>query len=179
MPLGLKRHYGSHHLHFITCSCYQRLPLLGTPRARNTLVKALGELRRSHGFALIGYVVMPEHIHLLIGEPARGTPSTVLQLLKQRVSRMLRPGGGDRGDSPVWTPRFYDFNVWSTKKKNEKLGYMHTNPVKRGLVTYASDWAWSSYSFYARDGECLIAMDTVPTGEFSGRGKSVSQNPHP
>jgi len=85
----------------------------------------------------VGYVVMPEHVHLLISEPARGIPSTVLKMLKQRVSRLLRrkprrrvstaqaslqfaPSAG-RLPQP-WQKRFYDFNVWSRKKKIEKPG---------------------------------------------------------
>jgi len=73
MPKGLRRYYGQKHLHFITCSCYRRLPLLGPVRARNAFVKILGEVRSRFDFALVGYVVMPEHIHLLMGEPAKGT----------------------------------------------------------------------------------------------------------
>ena len=69
MPKGLKRDYGDGHLHFITCSCYRRLPLLRPARAKDTFVEILAEVRESYGFALAGYVVMPEHIHLLIGEP--------------------------------------------------------------------------------------------------------------
>jgi REP element-mobilizing transposase RayT len=88
MHRKLKRCYGQHDLHFITCSCYRRLPLLGSKRARNLFVKTLGEVRDVYKFALVGFVVMPEHIHLLIGEPAKGTPSTVLQVLKA--------GGGGR-----------------------------------------------------------------------------------
>ena len=53
-------------------------------------MQILGEVRDRYGFSLVGYVVMPEHIHLLISEPAKGTPSTVIQVLKQRVSRRLR-----------------------------------------------------------------------------------------
>ena len=90
MPNGLSRRYGLGHLHFITCSCYRRLPLLASARAKNLLVQILGEVRDRYGFSLVGYVVMPEHIHLLISEPAKGTPSTVMQVLKQRVSRRLR-----------------------------------------------------------------------------------------
>ncbi len=90
MPKGLRRRYGLGHLHFITCSCYRRLPLFASARAKNVFAKILGEVRDRYGFALAGYVVMPEHIHLLISEPARGTPSTVMQVLKQRVSRRLR-----------------------------------------------------------------------------------------
>jgi len=60
-----------------------------------------------------------------------------------------------------WQRRFYDFNVWTLKKKTEKLGYMHMNPVKRGLVTHPRDWPWSSYSFYEGEGEILIVIDPV------------------
>jgi putative transposase len=90
MTKDLVRIYGRGHLHFITFSCYRRLPFLRSPRARNLFVQILGEVREDLQFSLVGYVVMPEHIHLLIGEPASGTPSTVIQVLKQRVSRRLR-----------------------------------------------------------------------------------------
>ena len=82
MPKGLRRRYGQGHLHFITCSCYRRLPLFASARARNLFVKILGEVRDGCEFALVGYVVVPEHIHLLISEPAQGTPSTAMQVLK-------------------------------------------------------------------------------------------------
>ena len=127
MPKGLRRRYGLGHLHFITCSCYRRLPSFSSARAKNLFVKILGEVRDRYGFALVGYVVMPEHIHLLLSEPAKGTPSTVMQVLKQRVSRRLRrkrrkkvsssqlrlPFRGAHDFLPqFWQPRFYDFNVW-------------------------------------------------------------------
>jgi putative transposase len=90
MPRKLKRYYGKGHLHFITFSCYRRLPLLGTARARNPFVRALGKTRERCQFLLAGYVVMPNHVHLLISEPTKGTHSTMLKVLKQRVSRDLR-----------------------------------------------------------------------------------------
>jgi hypothetical protein len=58
MPKGLKRYYGQHHLHFITCSCYRRLPLLRSVRAKNLFTKVLEEVHERYGFALVGYVVM-------------------------------------------------------------------------------------------------------------------------
>lgn len=172
MPKRLKRYYGAGHLHFITCSCYQRRPLLGRARARTLFVRVLDEVRERYRFRLVGYVVMPDHIHLLMSEPEVGTPSTVMQVLKQRVSRRLRrkrpdvptlhkakggaparqlrlwgeadvptlqtakggapPGKGRAPTLPrFWQRRFYDFNVWSRKKRIEKLHYMHVNPVKR------------------------------------------------
>ena len=90
MPKGLKRITGFGHLHFITFCCYQRRALLGSVRARNVLVEILGEVRGRYGFALIGYVIMPEHVHLLISECGPGTPAKVIQVFKQRVSRRMR-----------------------------------------------------------------------------------------
>jgi putative transposase len=175
MPKGLKRYYGHGHLHFLTFSCYRRLPLLNTMRARNVFVEALRKIRERYKFLLIGYVVMPNHVHLLISESAKGTPSVVLKVLKQRVSRDLRrskrraPAGQMRlaftkGDSSLphfWQPRFYDFNVWSEKKVREKLDYMHANPITRNLVDHPKDWPWSSWSFYEKGEAGLVPIDPV------------------
>jgi putative transposase len=175
MPKGLKRYYGRGDLHFLTFSCYRRLPLLGTMRARNVFVDALRKMRQRYRFLLVGYVVMPEHVHLLISEPSGIAPSMVLKVLKQRVSRDLRKKNRRRragqlrlsfmregeGVPRFWQPRFYDFNVYSAKKKREKLEYMHANPVTRGLVQHSKDWLWSSFSFYAKGETGLVAIDSV------------------
>ena len=102
-----------------------------------------------------GYVVMPEHFHLLISEPEKTDPSVVMKVLKQRFARKLRHkrrgskaqmGLWTEGDdNRVWQKRFYDFNVWSEKKRIEKLRYIHRNPVKRGLVSEPDQWRWSSF----------------------------------
>ena len=173
MPKGLKRHYGRGDLHFVTFSCYRRRPLLGMVRARNVFVDALGKIRERYRFLLVGYEVMPEHVHLLISEPPGGTPSMVLKVLKQRVSRDLRKRkrrgragqlrlsfmSGGESLPRFWQPRFYDFNVYSATKKREKLEYMHANPVVRGLVEHPRDWPWSSWSFYMRKERGLISID--------------------
>ncbi len=159
MPEGLERRYGKGDLHFITFSCYGRLPLLKTMRARNTFVQELARVRTETGFRLLGYVVMPEHVHLLMSEPKIGTPSAAIQKLKQRVSRRMR-GSGSRAQFHLqadddgrpfrsfWQARFYDFSVYSKGKMKEKLNYMHANPVIHGLVKHPRDWPWSSWSFY-------------------------------
>ena len=100
---------------------------------------------------------MPEHFHLLICEPQVGDPSKVMQVVKQRFAQRIL---GRRRSSRqqvffeaeamhVWQARFYDFNVWSGRKRVEKLRYMHRNPVKRGLVLEPEQWRWSSYRWYA------------------------------
>jgi putative transposase len=173
MPAGLKRIYGQGHLHFLTFSCYRRLPLLKIARARDIFVKELGKLRDEMEFQLIGYVVMPEHVHLLISEPKQGTPSTMLQKLKLRVAQKLRrrrrsknsaqlglPFEGT-GEPPraFWQARFYDFNVYTSGKQKEKLNYMHANPVVRGLVEHPRDWAWSSWGFYWGGDAGMVRID--------------------
>ena len=89
MPVGLQRCYGNGHLHYLTCSCYHRQPWLASPRRRDLFLTIPEEVRQRYQFVVVGYVVMPEHIHLLISEPERGTPSTVMQVLKQRFARRV------------------------------------------------------------------------------------------
>lgn len=168
MRTPLKRFYGRGDLHFVTFSCYRRRPYLGTPQARDCFVRILAEERERYGFCVFGYVVMPEHVHLLMSEPERGTPSTVLQALKQKVSRELHRDAQQNADGrssstgePFWQRRFYDFNVFTAKKLFEKLEYMHENPVKRGLVERAEDWRWSSWSHYSKGQLGLIPVDSL------------------
>ena len=81
----LRRYYGLGDLHFVTFSCYRRRAFLGTRRARDRFLKILDEVRARHKFHVLGYVVMPEHVHLLLSEPVKVNPSRVLQVLKQKV----------------------------------------------------------------------------------------------
>lgn len=147
MPSNLHRYYGAGYLHYITTSCYQRRALLGTPQNRDLFLQVMEQVRRRYRFVVVGYVVMPNHVHLLFSEPERGDPSVVMKVLKQSFARRLlkrRRASGDPRQSwlwknaltegHVWQHRFYDFVVFTKKKRVEKLRYMHRNPVVRGLV---------------------------------------------
>ena len=193
----LKRYYGQGDLHFVTFSCYRRRPLLGTARSRDCFVRILDLVRCKRNFPLLGFVVMPEHVHLLVSEPPGSNPSVALQVLKQQVSRSLRkrskrpPEGQLRLNFPELQMeekhfrqrRFYDFDVWSAKKFKEKLEYMHGNPVKRGLVLHQEDWPWSGWGHYALGEKGLIRVDSLDDGVARNQdlnaGKKKSQNPHP
>jgi putative transposase len=181
MPTGLHRTYGANHLHFITCSCYRRQQLFRSERARDCFLSILEQVRQRYHFVAVGYVVVPEHIHLLITEPEIGNPSTVMQVLKQRTAQALLPKRKRRhpcqrellteeNRRAFWQARFYDFNVWTTKKRIEKLRYMHRNPVKRGLVETPEQWRWSTYRFYLV-GESGPVSINEGWGEISFRGK--------
>jgi putative transposase len=125
MPWGLRRYQQCGHLHFITFSCYRRRQRLD-PRTRRMFERALERARAKYGFRVFGYVVMPEHVHLLVSEPEGVSLATAIKAMKQSVAR--REGGR------FWQERYYDFNVWSERKRVEKLRYIHRNPVRRGLV---------------------------------------------
>ena len=172
VPRGLYRFQQSRVLHFLTFSCYRRRQLLRTRQARDLFEQVLERARRSYGFYVLGYVVMPEHVHLLVTEPERARLSTAIQMLKQMVSQKLPRQDG----SAFWQPRYYDFNVWSTAKRVEKLKYIHRNPVKRGLATRPEDWEWSSYRHYAehRGGTVEIAS---PWNEWRKRPNTPTLSP--
>lgn len=143
-------------LHFITFSCYHRLKLLDSDAARATFERELERVRRWYGCFITGYVLMPEHVHLLISEPERGELSLVIQMLKQITSRQLRPLSQPR----FWQVRYYDFPVWTEAKRIEKLRYIHRNPVRRGLAARPEDWPWSSFVHYATGKEGVVEIES-------------------
>src|SRR5581483_5170324 len=167
----LRRYYGQGDLHFITTSCCRRKPLLGTAHSRDVFLKSLEQIRQQYRFDVIGFVVMPEHAHLLLSEPEKANPSVVMQALKQSVAQRLLQRRKQRSgsqmelwNSPIqlnrfWQRRFYDFNVFSDAKRVEKLRYMHRNLVKRGLVDFPELWRWSSYRMYAFAERGPVNMD--------------------
>jgi putative transposase len=141
MVEGLERRQEEGDLHFVTFSCYHRLGYLDAPEVRDLFEEALARMSYCYEFEVVGYVVMPEHVHLLVSEPGKGLLSVGLQALKLSVAKRA-------GQRPFWQSRYYDFNVFTSAKRFEKLHYMHSNPVKRGLVVNPEDWPWSSYRYY-------------------------------
>ena len=130
---------------------------------------------------MLGYVIMPEHIHLLISESQKGDPSKVMQAIKQGFARrVLKQARGRRNSGQgelfggqaehVWQHHFYDFNVWSERKRIEKLRYIHDNPVRRGLVLEPEQWAWSSYRAYAFGEVGVVKLNQWPQAKLK-KGK--------
>jgi putative transposase len=182
MPWGLRRFQQTRQLHFVTFTCYHRKPWLADPRICDQFVETLETVRRWYGFWITGYVVMPEHVHLLLSEPERKNLALALQMLKQMVSRnRIRASA----DAPFWQARYYDFNVWSEQKRVEKLRYIHRNPVKRGLVQRPEDWAWSSFRHYLTGEEGKVEIESHWTAKKrenlgvypAARFHDLTQNP--
>jgi REP-associated tyrosine transposase len=153
MPIGLTRYQQEGDDHFITFSCHNRKPYLKTPSARDIFEDSLESTRKRYKFEVLGYVIMPEHVHLLVSEPETKPLATALQALKLSVSKLSTP-------RPFWQTRYYDFNVYTHDKRVEKIKYMHRNPVTRGLVASPEDWPHSSYRHYLLNEPTKIQITT-------------------
>jgi len=110
MPWGLRRFQETGQLHFLTFSCYKGRPNFGNAPSRTTFETSLEQARQRCGLCVYGYVVVPEHIHMLVNEPEQGSLSQVMQSLKQSVPRTLALRAAD----PFWQARYHDFNVYDS-----------------------------------------------------------------
>jgi putative transposase len=169
MPSGLKRFQEAESLHFITFSCFHRLPLLETPGAREAVEAVLEQTRARHHARVYAYVLMPEHIHLLVNEPPRMVLAQFLKAVKQMTSRKLR---GPR--EKFWQERYYDSNVHGEQARSEVIRYIHRNPVKRGLVAKPEEWPWSSFRHYATGVAGAVEIESQWT--LFHRGNRLPEN---
>ncbi len=172
--------------HFLTFSCYGRLPLLSKPRTCLWFIEALQAARTKHAFDLWAWVIMPEHVHLLLHprtEPYR--TASILASLKKPVG--FRAIEYLRASAPAFLERLtvihrnrtyhrfwqagagQDHNVHDPKTAHNIVEYIHGNPVRRGLVDRPEDWLWSSAADWAGVGNPMLRVDrTLPrTDEMS------------
>ncbi len=184
MPSHLRRYDEPGYIHFWTISCYRRLGFFHSDDMKQIVIDGLRLLQLKFKVCLVGYVVMPEHVHVLLYPHGRGCAepvgtSQLLNAFKQHVGyhgkaclrQYWRRHGrlssgpltqwarGQFGKQAIWTTRGYDFNIDRHKTLLEKLDYCHKNPVTRGLVDHPEDWRWSSYRFYELDDRTVLPMD--------------------
>jgi putative transposase len=160
MPDGLKRLHHSGQAHFLTFSCYHRLPLLAQMHMGDSFLQALEQTRR-FGMHVYGYVVMPEHVHLLLSEPVGGLLSKAMQMLKSKVSIQARKQGWRKAnDEPFWQARSFDHNVRNHEGFVTQLSYIHRNPVKRGLCSEPGLWPWSSFRAWALGEDGVVDVES-------------------
>ena len=153
---------------FITFSCYQRFRYLKSAAARNIVVEELTHLRVEREIRLLGWVIMPDHMHLVLWPPRGVRLGTVLGQMKARMAlKILRQLPEDlhrqraNGRTAVWQRRCYDHNCRSREIVRVKINYCHMNPVRAGLVSRPDEWPWSSYRWYAGFPDPLIEIDMV------------------
>ena len=159
---------------FITISCAGRRPLLANDAAKKIVIEELNAARCKHQFKLFSYVIMPNHVHLvlhpsdntsigpIIGEVKARSARRILQTWysTEQTSLLLRKTGvGSPRKRVFWTPRCFDHNCRNTETTLEKINYCHMNPVKAGLVCDPAVWKWSSYNCYKGSNETSIKID--------------------
>jgi REP-associated tyrosine transposase len=146
-------------LHFVTGNVINRIPVFSQDSCCHGFFDILADLRYQWPCKLIAYVLMPEHIHLIVN-PREGDIKGFVGALKSRTAKRLvditadnrfvreRPDA-DGSIHQVWQESFKALPLWSAWMIWQKINYIHNNPVKAGLVTSARDYRWSSFrAFY-------------------------------
>ncbi|MGH9580405.1 MAG: REP-associated tyrosine transposase [Terriglobales bacterium] len=170
MPRRLKRYHRTMQTHFVTFSCYRRQARMRLPAHCDLFVEKLEQTRRRFGLRIYGYVVMPEHVHLLLSEPDRDLLAASIQSLKLAVAKSV-PGLAARAVEATrfWQKRYYDRNVRDYEEFVEKLRYIHRNPVERGLVERPEDWPWSSFRHHATGEAGVVEIESEWTARIRER----------
>jgi putative transposase len=181
MPI-YHRQFNPGELQFITTSTYHRAPLFCSETLAGNFADTLARLRQEMGFGLQGWVLMPDHFHLLIRPIPADATSLIVKQLKQQTAhqalvqlkkhltnewsakmlariRLSTPQKPGTAHHRLWQRRFYVFNVCTENKYYEKLEYMHSNPTKAGLISNTTDWRWSSARYHAGLDNFQIPMD--------------------
>ena len=147
---------------FITFSCYRRQPSLNPLQAKEILIEQIAAAREKHGFKLHGYILMPEHVHLVIF-PRPGTRvGYLIGEIKSFTARRYFASvdiGLPESKRVFWEKRCYDHNCRNLLSVREKINYCHNNPVKRGLVDDPGKWPWSSYNWYMGKRDVPLLID--------------------
>ncbi len=160
---------------YLTCSCFHRLPLFDNDRIKDAFTEQLTLTRQRLAFDLLAWVIMPEHFHLLVLPRESLTISHLLSALKRPFATQVLRRWREL-DAPILTRlldrsgqlRFwqqgggYDRNIVSTDELEEKINYIHNNPVRRGLVSKTTDWKWSSARWYEGDHTSGPPVDPIP-----------------
>jgi len=161
---------------FVTFSTHRRVALLTDRLACQILLDQIAISRQGHGFRLLAFVIMPDHVHLvlvpsdaclvgpMIGDIKRLSARLILSVLRKAASPVVaRITVSDQGQSrhAVWEKRCYDHNCRSPEDVWEKVNYCHQNPVKRGYVQDASAWDWSSFNCYTGYGAAPLDVDEL------------------
>jgi REP element-mobilizing transposase RayT len=161
MPKFHEAVYGKGHLHLVACNCFQKQPKLGEEKHRDVFVRLMEELRVKFRFAIVGYVVMPDHFRLLMREPEIDTAANAVEMLEARYRRRYNTSA--RSDEQVWERRSSDAHILGADAIAATLASMHAEPVKACLVATPEEWPWSSARAYAGLPEGVVTVERVST----------------
>ncbi len=184
MPTDLKRIDEPGHVHFWTISCYRRLAFFYHDNVKQSAIDGLHYIQDKFDICLIAYVIMPEHVHVMLypHKPSDDTPIPISLLLREfkhfvgvdakaRLRDIWRERGrlwaqplnhwatSNESEKPIWTTRGFDRNITRQDILHQRIDYCHKNPITRGLVNTADEWKWSSYRYYEHADESVLKMN--------------------
>jgi putative transposase len=175
--MGLPRFHIEGHIYYVTTVVYDRVPIFTRPSFIMPLYDSLNFYRYKQGFKLLGYVIMPDHLHLIVWPFGSTTVSEIMRDYKKFTSTRIihqaelegieewiaafQRAGHETGRSAkkVWQDSFWDMNIYSEHILRQKLNYLHRNPVRAGLVENPEDYMYSSYRNYVCGENWLIEID--------------------
>jgi putative transposase len=157
---------------FVTFSCYRRFRVFDADFARQIMIVHIERLRTGEGINLLGYVIMPEHLHLVLWPPDECKLGLAIGQMKARAALEILaawPGAipdllrheSEQRRHQVFQRRCYDHNCRMVDTVREKITYCHKNAVARGLVSSPEEWLWSSHNWYQGRHDVPLAMDVV------------------
>jgi REP element-mobilizing transposase RayT len=164
--------------HYVTLVTYNRVPIFRSDHACQIFVDTLAEVRRRFPYKLVGYVIMPDHVHAIINRSVdkisdwlrrvRGNSARkILTWLREEQHLMslkkleLSVAQKRHHTHAVWQKDPSVIDLWSPKFVRQKLNYLHLNPVRAGLCQHPAEWKWSSYRAYLphQAGDVSIEID--------------------
>ena len=156
--------------HFVTFTCFRRRRLLSLEFPKKILLGVLNHQLHLQNASCIGFVVMPDHVHAIIWFARPNSLSKFMQGWKRKSSFRIRNWYRDNeanyfdefgiGDK-FWQPKYFSFEIDNRDKMEEKLVYMHLNPVRSGLVERPGDWKWSSARWYEDERSVGVPIDWI------------------
>jgi REP element-mobilizing transposase RayT len=175
--MTLPRFHIEGHVLYITTVVYGRLPIFVRSSFVIPLIDSLNFYRYKQEFKLLGFVIMPDHIHLLIWPFGRATAAEIMRDYKEFTSKRIvrqaevegivewiaafQQAGRETGRaaSKVWQDSYWDVNVFTERFVHTKLNYIHRNPLRAGLVDDPAAYPYSSYRNYVTGDQSLIEID--------------------
>ncbi len=174
--MQLKHYDHDGRVRFVTFCTHKRLPLLTNSLFRRIVVESIDSARTEFHFRLLAYVIMPDHVHLvlqpqttsklgeIVASIKHSSALRVLSILRQQSSPLLLKLTVDRDRCPrnvLWQRRCFDYNCRNDAEVWEKVRYCHDNPVSRGYVSDSLKWIWSSQRWYAGNRDVPITIDDL------------------
>jgi putative transposase len=179
------------HAHELTFTTYRRLKLLTKGHINAAFLKCLDEARRKWKFEVWAYVIMPEHVHLVIRPLLRTYNMSVIRrdikgpFARAILQEMRRnaPGAlrqlqcGEESGKPIhrfWQAGAgYDRNLFSPEAIEASILYIHANPVRRGLCGSTLDWEWSSARWYEGEPDVPFEVDRCDSVVLGSRSRDA------